>query len=720
MLMKQKKMLVLTFSQLKQIYTQEMPGLVEMAAVSPTVEDFKAGLLRHLDSCGVVNEVAEEAREQIRLLLQYDGQDVHELSTGQDISVQTIRLLYQFLTEKLENIEMPTDLFVELFQLFKRLQGESVPLPSPQRIKSRNDRWDTGLDEEVREMRDENKERMLHLLIQKIENRKSKPSVRFHFEEGMSYEEKYQLVSKWWGDFRFHLSMAVKSPAELNRFLGNSLSSETMYLLNRARKKGMPFFATPYYLSLLNVTGYGYNDEAIRSYILYSPRLVETYGNIRAWEKEDIVEAGKPNAAGWLLPDGHNIHRRYPEVAILIPDTMGRACGGLCASCQRMYDFQSERLNFEFETLRPKESWDSKLRRLMTYFEQDTQLRDILITGGDALMSQNKTLRNILEAVYRMAVRKQRANLERPEGEKYAELQRVRLGSRLLAYLPMRINDELVDILREFKEKASAVGVKQFIIQTHFQTPLEVTPEAKEAIRKILSAGWIITNQLVYTVAASRRGHTTRLRQVLNSLGVVCYYTFSVKGFNENYAVFAPNSRSMQEQQEEKIYGQMTPEQAEELYKILETKVSAGINEEKPKEDADTAKQIRRFMRKHHLPFLATDRSVLNLPAIGKSMTFQLVGLTEEGKRILRFEHDGTRHHSPIIYQMGQIYIVENKSLAAYLRQLSKMGEDPEDYASIWSYTKGETEPRFSLYEYPDFPFRITDKMSNLEISNRY
>ena len=720
MLMKQKKMLVLTFSQLKQIYTQEMPELVEMAAVSPTVEDFKAGLLKHLDSCGMVNEVAEEAREQIRLLLQYDGQDVHELSTGQDISVQTIRLLYQFLTEKLENIEMPTDLFVELFQLFKRLQGENVPSPSPQRIKSRNDRWDTGLDEEVREMRDENKERMLHLLIQKIENRKSKPSVRFHFEEGMSYEEKYQLVSKWWGDFRFHLSMAVKSPAELNRFLGNSLSSETMYLLNRARKKGMPFFATPYYLSLLNVTGYGYNDEAIRSYILYSPRLVETYGNIRAWEKEDIVEAGKPNAAGWLLPDGHNIHRRYPEVAILIPDTMGRACGGLCASCQRMYDFQSERLNFEFETLRPKESWDSKLRRLMTYFEQDTQLRDILITGGDALMSQNKTLKNILEAVYRMAVRKQRANLERPEGEKYAELQRVRLGSRLLAYLPMRINDELVDILREFKEKASAVGVKQFIIQTHFQTPLEVTPEAKEAIRKILSAGWIITNQLVYTVAASRRGHTTRLRQVLNSLGVVCYYTFSVKGFNENYAVFAPNSRSMQEQQEEKIYGQMTPEQAEELYKILETKVSAGINEKKTKEDADTAKQIRRFMRKHHLPFLATDRSVLNLPAIGKSMTFQLVGLTEEGKRILRFEHDGTRHHSPIIDQMGQIYIVENKSLAAYLRQLSKMGEDPEDYASIWSYTKGETEPRFSLYEYPDFPFRITDKMSNLEINNRY
>ena len=82
----------------------------------------------------------------------------------------------------------------------------------------------------------------------------------------------------------------------------------------------------------------------------------------------------------------------------------------------------------------------------------------------------------------------------------------------------------------------------------------------------------------------------------------------------------------------------MNPEQAEELYKLLETKVDT-------EEKEDVARQIRRFMRKHHLPFLATDRSVLNLPAIGKSMTFQLVGLTEEGKRILRFEHDSTRHH---------------------------------------------------------------------------
>ena len=700
MLMKQKKMLALTLSQLGLLYRQELPDLAVLADACCDGAEFRMRLGEFVDRHAAAES---EAAEQIRLLIGYDGQEVHELSTDCRLEIQTLTLLWQFLTGRLENPEMPSDLFVDLFHLFRLLDGAEIPLPSPQRMRSRTERWPSGLDEAVRAIRADNRERMLHLLVQKIENRKSKTPSRYRFAEGMTYDEKYRQVAAWWDDFRFQLAMAVKSPSELNRFLAGSLSSETMYLLSKARKKGMPFFATPYYLSLLDVTGDGYDDAAIRSYILYSPQLVETYGRIRAWEREDVVEAGKPNAAGWLLPDGHNIHRRYPEVAILIPDTMGRACGGLCASCQRMYDFQSERLNFEFETLRPKESWDHKLRRLMNYFEEDTQLRDILITGGDALMSQNKTLRNMLEAVYRMACRKRRANAGRPDGEKYAELQRVRLGSRLPAYLPMRVNDELVEILREFREKASAVGVKQFIVQTHFQTPLEVTPEAEEAIRKILSAGWLITNQLVYTVAASRHGHTARLRQVLNSLGVVCYYTFSVKGFEENRAVFTPNSRSMQEQVEEKVYGRLTAGQASELDALLA-------------DGRDTAAKLRRFMRKYRLPFLATDRSVLNLPAIGKSMTFRLVGLTPEGRRILRFDHDRTRRHSPIIDRMGEIFIVESKSVAAYLRQIGKMGEDPEEYASIWAYTRGETEPRFGLYEYPGFDFGVTGRMSNLEL----
>ena len=79
---------------------------------------------------------------------------------------------------------------------------------------------------------------------------------------------------------------AFKSPTELNYFLGGSLSAGTMDLLARARKKGMPFFVTPYYLSLLNTNTSGYDDAAIRSYILYSEELVDTYAGSRRGRKK--------------------------------------------------------------------------------------------------------------------------------------------------------------------------------------------------------------------------------------------------------------------------------------------------------------------------------------------------------------------------------------------------------------------------------------------------
>lgn len=696
--MKQKNKMLSTHG-IKTLFETRLTQLTSLASESQDETAFKNKLNDYLLSGPIYNPAAAR---QIKRLIDNDGKTIYEASTEQEIKIETISLLWKFLTNRIINEEISVDLWIDLYHQFDRLYHEEEELPDEKQVQQWMKRWPSGLNEDVRAIRRQNKERIISLLIQKIENRHA-PSSRYLFPEGSTEEDKRRLVCQWWNEARFHLAMAVKSPTELNRMLGNSLSEETLQLYHKARKKGMPVFITPYYLSLLNPTGKGYDDEAIRSYILYSSQLVETYGNIHAWEKEDAVEDGKPNAAGWLLPDGHNIHRRYPDVAILIPDSMGRACGGLCASCQRMYDFQSERLNFNFEELKPKESWDKRLRKLMEYFENDTQLRDILITGGDALMSQNKTLRNILEAVYKMAVRKRNANLQRTEGEKYAELQRVRLGSRLPVYLPMRINDELLDILREFKEKASAVGVSQFLIQTHFQTPLEVTPEAREAIRKILAAGWTITNQLVYNVAASHRGHTAKLRKVLNGLGVLCYYTFSVKGFEENYAVFAPNSRSLQEKEEEKVWGKLSAEQEKEFLNLL-------------RNSKDRAAAVQRFCTFHQIPFVATDRSVLNLPGIGKSMTFVTIGMTKEGKRILEFDHDPTRQHSPIIHQMEKIYIKENKSIWQYMLQLQEMGEKKEEYASLWKYMEGETEHRFPLYNYPDPGFRITEKYSHLSV----
>ena len=560
------------------------------------------------------------------------------------------------------------------------------------------------MDEDVAQERRENRERICGLLIGKIEKR-DKLNTRYRFEEEMSLERKRELVNEWWGDYKFHLALAVRDPDELNLFMGNTLSPELMKLLYRAKQKGIPFFVTPYYLSLLSIRVDGYDDSTIRSYVIYSEELVENFGQIRAWEKEDVVEPGKPNAAGWLLPNATNIHRRYPEVAIFIPDSMGRACGGLCALCQRMYDFQKGHLNFNLDRLKPTDGWEVKMERLMMYYEHDSQLRDILITGGDALMSQNQTLEKILDAVFRMAVRKRELNKRRGKGKKYAEIQRVRLGSRLLAYLPNRVNDGLIEVLKRFREKAEQVGIQQFFIQTHFESPLEVTEEVIHAARCLLEAGWIITNQAVFTVAASRRGHTARLREVLNRIGILTYYTFSVKGFEENYALFAPNSRSVQEGLEEKVCGDLSMELEKEVLELLE------YPERIPSE-------LPGLLDKYRQPFLATDRNVMNLPGIGKSMTFQTVGMTKEGKRILRFSLDAGRRHSPQVDHEGNIYIVESKSIAAYLRQLQALGERVEDYSSLWDYAEGRTESRFALFEYPEPRIEITGDFTNLEMDS--
>ncbi len=435
--------------------------------------------------------------------------------------------------------------------------------------------------------------------------------------------------------------------------------------------------------------------------MVYSQQLVEEFGHIRAWEKEDEIEPGKPNAAGWLLPPYDNVHRRYPDVAILIPDTTGRACGGLCSSCQRMYGFQQGQLDFDLDELAPKRTWPQKLGELMQYFEEDSQLKDILVTGGDALMSTDAALERILDAIYKMAKAKRDANKRRER--KYAEIVRVRLGTRLPVFLPQRITPALADILARFREKAAKVGVKQFVIQTHIQSPMEVTPEARDAVARLLGAGWIVTNQLVLTAAASRRGHTAKLREVLNEIGVLPYYTFVVKGYRENAFNYTPIARVVQEELEEKSIGRI-PERYYDAVRGL------------PEHPKRLVHEVSDLRGKCCVPFLATDRSVLNLPAVGKSLTFRVIGITRYGRRVLEFDHDRTRAHSPIIDRMGKVIVIESKSIGEYLTQLNEMGERVPEYESVYGYSMGQTEPRMPLYEYPPYDYLVTDEITNLEL----
>ncbi len=597
--------------------------------------------------------------------------------------------------------------FIDMLHLFRQFTGTRYRrLPTRREVMHWMSRHPSGLDRRIQALRIENRERILRVIVRKIDEGVVSSPI-FKFKSGSSAEEKYRTAQSWWKLKNFHLTFAVRDPDLLNEMLGLSLNPETMDLLYRARDAGIPFFVNPYYLSLLNVREPDFAagaDLAIRAYIFYSRELIDEFGHIVAWEKEDEVEPGKPNAAGWILPTRSNIHRRYPEVAILIPDTVGRACGGLCSSCQRMYDFQSGHLNFKLEKLRPTKAWPEKLQSLMQYFENDSQLRDILITGGDALMSSNESLRRILDAVYDMALRKKRANRRRPDGEKYAELLRIRLGTRLLAYLPMRVTGDLTNILSDFRQKARSAGFRQFIIQTHFESPMEITPEVQAAVKKIIAAGWVVTNQHVFTAASSRRGHAAKLRQVLNEIGVLPYYTFSVKGYMENTENFVPNARAVQEQVEEKTYGRIPP--------LFDAQIRSIYRD--PGNIVHRINELRRFAR---LPFLATDRNVLNLPGVGKSMTYRVIGITRYGRRILEFDHDHTRRHSPIIEKLGKVVIIESKSISNYLKQLDDMGEDVQEYEDVFGYSLSETEPLTSVFRYPDYRFNLTAKATNLDVN---
>jgi len=314
------------------------------------------------------------------------------------------------------------DFFIDMLFLFRQINGKLIRRhPNADQISNWMEQHPSGLDEDVQSMRLQNKERIIRKIIKKIDSGKLS-SKRFVFAKGLDQDEKYQTVLEWWKDYRFHLVFAIRTPEMLNEMLDYSLRPETIKILKKAKSKGVPIFVNPYYLSLISVDitpGKTGSDLPLRDYIFPNKELISEFGQISAWEKEDIIQTGEPNAAGWILPPYQNVHRRYPEVAIFIPDTAGRACGGLCVSCQRMYDFQSGRFNFDLNKLVPKMTWPEKLKLLLEYWEKDTQLRDILITGGDSFMNSDSSLKQILDEVYNMALRKKEANKHRKNGEKY-------------------------------------------------------------------------------------------------------------------------------------------------------------------------------------------------------------------------------------------------------------------------------------------------------------
>ncbi len=135
---------------------------------------------------------------------------------------------------------------------------------------------------------------------------------------------------------------------------------------------------------------------------------------------------------------------------------------------------------------------------------ENPEIRDVLITGGDALLLSNKTLDWLLG-----------------ELDTIPHVEIKRLGTRTPVTLPQRITPELCAIF----EKHPPI-----YINTQFNSPLEVTPEAKQACDRLVKAGVVLGNQAVLLKGINDDVHVMKkLNQELLKIRVRPYYIFHAK-----------------------------------------------------------------------------------------------------------------------------------------------------------------------------------------------
>ncbi|RLD62975.1 MAG: hypothetical protein DRI84_10280, partial [Bacteroidetes bacterium] len=370
----------------------------------------------------------EAAYVRLLVLLENEGAEFADPSrNNQKFISHTFYWLWQAVRE--DKVYATSDFFDDITDLLDRaFTNKANKEITDDQLLKRMQELPKGTDKKIVKRREDNKIRVIKGLIPIIESTKN-PHKIYHFTSEVTIAEKLETVSKWWDDYRFHLRFAIRTVEQLQQTTDYRLPKSIIQNFELGVEKGIPIFINPYYLSLIHVNKDGTfckSDRTIRDYVFNSKDLVDTFGEIKAWEKEDIIEEGKPNAAGWLLPNGDSVHRRYPEVAIFIPQGRGRACAGLCVSCQRMYGFQKGQLNFNMEEKEPKVDRTERRHSILDYFETDSHLQDILITGGDAFMNTDEGLRNILDDFYEMAKRKKEKSESQDDKSKIAVFQRVR------------------------------------------------------------------------------------------------------------------------------------------------------------------------------------------------------------------------------------------------------------------------------------------------------
>lgn len=179
---------------------------------------------------------------------------------------------------------------------------------------------------------------------------------------------------------------------------------------------------------------------------------------------------------------------RYPDRVLLLITDM---CSMYCRHCTRRRFAGS------------KDSGVSKDRidACIDYIRKTPQVRDVLLSGGDALLVSDERLEYIIS-----------------ELRKIPHVEIVRIGSRTPVVLPQRITDDLVNMLKKYHP---------VWLNTHFNHPNEITPEAVEACRKLADAGVPLGNQSVLLRGVNDSVRTMRtLVHELVKMRVRPYYIY--------------------------------------------------------------------------------------------------------------------------------------------------------------------------------------------------
>ena len=259
--------------------------------------------------------------------------------------------------------------------------------------------------------------------------------------ESRRYELFPNVTDEQWNDWKWQVKNRIETLEDLKKYV--SLTPEEEEGVKKTLQT-LRMAITPYYISLIDPENP--NCPVRRQAV---PTGKETYQSPAdlldpLHEDEDSPVPG--------------LTHRYPDRVLLLITDM---CSMYCRHCTRR----------RFAGQKDAESAVDRIDRAIEYIAKTPQVRDVLLSGGDALMVSDERLEYIISRLRQIP---------------HVEI--VRIGSRTPVVCPQRITDNLVNMLKKYHP---------IWLNTHFNHPQEVTKEATEACAKLANAGIPLGNQTV-------------------------------------------------------------------------------------------------------------------------------------------------------------------------------------------------------------------------------